>query len=94
MNDDPQYSRGVVVAGVWWAVTALMLLVAWAVWVIGGQTHIFTAVLIAETACVFSAVAAVAHLRCYAARICRLVRVTGGLQRPDAEVREFGPRDR
>jgi len=77
-----------------WAATALVLLIAWAVWVIGGQDHIFTAILIAETACVLSAIAAVMQLRCYAARICRLVRTSGEVQRlrDDAEVSRFDRR--
>lgn len=95
MNDEPQYSRGVVVAAAGWAITGLMLMVAWTAWIVGGPQHIYFALLVAETACATSAVAAVLHLRCYSARICRLVRVANGLQRPiDAEVREFAPRDR
>ena len=94
MNDEPQYSRGVVVAGSTWLATTILLLVAWTTWALGDEAHIHFAVLTAETACVLSAVAAVMHLRCYAARICRLIRVTNGLERPDAEVRDFTPRDR
>lgn len=95
MNDEPQYSRGVIVAAIGWATTALMLLVAWTAWILGGPEHAYFALLVAETACATSAVAAVLHLRCYSARICRLVRVANGLERPgDAEVRGIGPRDR
>lgn len=93
MNDEPQYSRGVVVTAAAWLATGMLLLVAWLAWAMGPVENVHFAVLVAETACVVSAVAAVAHLRCYAARICRLIRVTSALERPhDAEVREFPPR--
>ena len=78
MNDEVQYSRGVVMAAATWVATAALVFAAWAAWAVGGQEHIYIAILIAETACVLSAVAAVMHLRCYAARICRLIRTTSG----------------
>lgn len=94
MNDQPYYSRGVVMAAAAWLATTLLLLMAWAAWILGEEKHIYFAILVAETACVLSAVAAVLHLRCYAARICRLVRVTGELQRrrDDSDVTRFNPR--
>jgi hypothetical protein len=94
LNDEPQYSRGVVVAAAGWLATGLLLVVAWIAWAAGDAENVHLAVLIAESACVLSAVAAVLHLRCYAARMCRLIRVANGLERPRGEVREFTPRDR
>ena len=92
MNDEPQYSRGVVMAAVAWAMTALVLFMAWCYWALGSADNIHFAILIAETACVLSALAAVLHIRCYAARICRLIRVTSDLRRDRGEVSRFDRR--
>ena len=89
MNDEPQYSRGVVLAAAGWLSTALLLLIAWVAWAVGGPENIHIVLLTSQTACALSAVAAVLHLRCYAARICRLIRVTAGMQGPDADIREI-----
>lgn len=95
VNDEPQYSRGVVIAGSTWLVAATLLVVAWASWFLGAPEHVHLAVLLGQTAGVAACVAVVLHVRCYAARTCRLIRVANGLQRPrDAEVRDFTPRDR
>lgn len=89
-NDDPRYSSASLVAMTCWAVTGILLGIAWTMWALG-EHH--AAMLVAETACVGSAIAAAMQIKCYAAQVCRLVRVTSGLEREDADVREFtGPR--
>lgn len=76
-----------------WVAVAALLLAAWVACAAGGSEHIYIAILIAETACVMSAIAAVLNLRCYAARICRLIRLMNGVEAPrDAEVRDFSRR--
>ena len=60
-----------VVAGVAWAVTVLVYVVAGLFLLHGAWKG---AIFIAEVACGLSAYAAVRHLKCYAVRICGLVR--------------------
>ena len=88
MNDDPRYSLTTLIAYVGWAVTAALLFVGWVAWVLQ-DSYIGLPVMLATTACLASAVAAVAHIRCYAARLARLIRVMNGLERPDADLREL-----
>lgn len=78
-----------------WVATAALLVAAWMAWALGGPDSIYFALLIAETACVTSAVAAVLQIRTYSARVCRLIRVTHGIEHPrDAEVRGLPTRER
>lgn len=89
-NDDPRFSTTSLVAMTCWAVTGILLLLAW-VGLIVGEGHLSH--MVANTSCVMAAVSVVAQVRCYAAQVCRLVRITGGLERTEADVREFtGPR--
>jgi hypothetical protein len=90
-NDEPRFSTCSMVAMACWTATLVLLFAAWIAWVVNPFAHF--ANLTASSACVMSAVAAVMQIRVYSARVCRLIRVTGGLERPEAEVREFsGPR--
>lgn len=78
------------VAGVLWTAVISLMVAAWVVLLWG--PHEIAAIL-AATGCCMSAVAAVAQIKCYSTSVCRLIRVTNGLQSPDAEVRDFnGPR--
>lgn len=90
MNDERFFPAGAIVAACIWAWVVLLLCAAWASWLLGGPHNL--PILLGLTACASSAAAATAHIRCYSVRLCTLIRVTGGLQCPDAEVREFGPR--
>ena len=76
-------STNSVVAACGWAATAGLLLTAGAVMLTG---HWKVAILIAETACCTSAWAAVRHLRCYAAEICRKIQQAHEL---DADIRRL-----
>ena len=92
MQDEPRYSSWAVTTFMAWVVTAVLIMAAWMVWLVGHDPII--AVLVAETACVASSVAVVLQARCFGARLARLIRVSSGLQRPDdAQVRQLGPRD-
>lgn len=91
MNDDPRLSYGAITTAALWLWVVMALMGAWTAWLVG--RHEF-AVMLGFTACASSAVAATAHIRCYAARVCRLIRVMGGLNSPDAEVRPFQPASR
>lgn len=92
MIDEPRYSLWTVITFACWIATGVVLFAAWVIWVGLGQPTL--AILTAETACVLSAIAAVLQLRCYGARLARLIRVTNGLQSPDdAAVRQLSPRD-
>lgn len=70
----------------WLAVVGLMAL-AWVAWLLGAP--MLFSVLVGQTACAMSAVAAVVQIRCYSARVCRLIRVTAGIERPGASIEPF-----
>lgn len=94
MNDDPRWSSWTLAAAVAWAMVAVLMAGAWLVWVMGGPDAHHPAMLLATSGCATSAVAATLQIRTFASRICRLVRVTGGLERQaPAMVRQFTPRD-
>lgn len=91
MEEEPRYPRSAIITMAAWIGTAGVLLLAWVVWMLGGD--MMFAILIAETACTLSAVAAVLQLRCFLNRNLRMMRVLHGLDSPDdAEVRQIGPR--
>lgn len=90
MNEGRAISMGTVVTGCLWAWVAALLLASWGTWLLSDHTTL--PILLGLTACASSAAAATAQVRCYAVRLCRVVRVTGGLQRPEADVRDFPPR--
>ena len=89
MNDEPRYSLPTVVAMACWLMTGGLLLVAWTAYALGGS--VYAAILVAETACACSAVAAVMHIKLYAARVCRTIRLTAGIDRSSssADLRRF-----
>ncbi len=87
--DDGTISTCRAVAGVLWTIVISLMVAAWIVLLWGPHP---IAGMLAATGCAMSAVAAVAQIKCYSTSVCRLIRVTNGLQSPDAEVREFGPR--
>lgn len=62
-----------IVAVALWGATLGLLVVAWVAWLLAdSQTHL--AILMAETACILSAVAAVAQIRLYVMTICAHLR--------------------
>jgi len=74
-----QLSR--VIATALWTCVGILLAAAWililflpSAWAIAGM--------LGGTACATSAAAAVAHIRCYSARICSLIRATSGMTSP------------
>lgn len=74
MREDSSVSTYTVIAASTWVVTGLLLLAAWLAWAVGDDsTHL--AILIAETACAASAVAATMQVRCYSAKVCSQLRV-------------------
>lgn len=81
VNDSYISRNGLVVAVSWMAVAACMV-GAWVTALVSPNVWIIAAVL-AATGCVLTGVAVVAHMRCYSARLCSLVRVTAGLEAPD-----------
>lgn len=89
MNDDPRFSFGAMVTTMLWLLTGVLVLASWTAFLLGASG--FACLLVAESACVVSAIAATAQIRGYAARVCRLVRVSSGLERPDAEIRPLQP---
>jgi hypothetical protein len=73
MNTERQFSLTAVVAVACWSATLLLLVCAWGAWMLDAHAHL--AILIAETACVLSAVAAVMQIRCFSAQVCSQIRV-------------------
>lgn len=92
MEDEPRWSNGSIATFALWAFTLFVLVCSWSLWAVVGADIHHLPILFGESACVLSAAAAVAQIRCYVARVCRLLRITAGLQHPDATVREFSPR--
>lgn len=60
-----------------WTASVVVLVISWVVWLRGNQS---LAVMIGTTAIIIVAAAAVSQIRCYQLRICRLVRMVGGLE--------------
>lgn len=88
LEDEARFSTSSVVAMASWLTSLVLLLVAWGLF--AGGDHMYLAILLAETGCVVSAVAAVVQIRCYSARVCRLIRVANGLERPtEAAIQPF-----
>lgn len=89
MNDG-YVSRSCIIASTLWGAVVLLLAGAW--WFGLRADQPLVAQLLAATACATSAVAATAHIRCYAIRVMNLVRVTAGLESPRT-LRPVGERD-
>lgn len=86
MNDET-ISLGKCVAAALWVLVALFVASAWAV-AFGGQW--LPALLIAQTGCTLSAIAATRHIRCYMVRLAALVRATAELgDLPPADLRRL-----
>ena len=71
-------SRTGIIAGVLWAIVAGLILAAWVVMLAFGERHWMTAALLALTGCALSALAATLHIKTYACRVSRVIRVTAG----------------
>lgn len=52
-------------------------------WVLMWSGYTSSAQMLGFTACASSAVAATAHIHCYFKRVCRLIRATYGIERPE-----------
>lgn len=75
------------VATAWWLVVAGLLIAAWVTFAIGPE-HPWQ--MLGLTACVASAVAAVAQVRCYAVRITNVIRLANGLDAASKPERGLG----
>lgn len=72
-------SRASIVAFLLWFLVAALLVAAWVVAILAPD-HFVIAGMLAATALALSAVAATAHIRLFACRLSRLVRVGTGLE--------------
>lgn len=72
-----------IIAGTLWAGVAGLMLSGWIVVLVTGHEAWHIAGMLAASACALSALAATIHIKIYACRISRLIRVTGGLERDD-----------
>lgn len=75
-----------VIAGALWAVVAGLLLAAWTVALVWSD-HWRVAGMLAATGCATSALAATLHIKTYACRVSRLIRVANGLEVGDVSGR-------
>lgn len=64
-----------------WVLAGALLAAAWVSWVLGMGDQL--SALFGFTACATSAVAATCNIRCFAARLARLVRLAGQLPAPE-----------
>lgn len=76
-------------ATVAWITVACFMVAAWTTW-LAGTDHVWA--LLGLTGCACSAIAAVAHIHCYAMRLAHLVRVANGLGAEPRPPRRFGLR--
>lgn len=75
-------SRASLAAFLLWFLVAALLIAAWVVAIVNPASFIIAGML-AATALALSAVAATAHIRLFACRLSRLVRVTKGIESQD-----------
>lgn len=85
MNDDRTISTGAIITGCLWVGVILLLLAAWLTWAGGGPESL--PVLLGLTACSTSAAAATAQVRCYAVRLCAVIKITRAAE--SAELRSL-----
>ena len=85
MNDDRTISTGAIITGCLWAWVILLLLAAWLTWGAGSPGNL--PILLGLTACASSAAAATAQIRCYAVRMCAVIKITRAAQ--SAELRSL-----
>lgn len=87
MHDTAVSLNRIVLPALWGAVISLVA-ASWVTMLTGhhGLTHV-----LGYTACTLSAVAAVAHIRCYAVRAVNVIRILVGVEtRSECEVHPFG----
>lgn len=80
---DEQWSSSKVTAAAVWTWTAGLMGCAWVAWFLFAFDLKHLPDMFGYTACASSAVAAVASIKCYTVRICRLLRITAGLEPAD-----------
>lgn len=71
-----------------WAVVLGLLVAAWVV-ILFADSHWTVAGMLAASGCALSALAATLHIKTYACRMSRLIRISSGLEQ--GEVRSIGP---
>ena len=86
MNNGGYFSKNATIAALLWFAVAALITAAWLVGLLT-DGHLHVAGLLAATGCALSALAAVLHIRTYACRLVRMVRVSSGLDSGDAEIR-------
>lgn len=87
MIDDPRYSPCALTAAIAWTASMGLMAGAWVALGLGGDPHV--SILMATSSCVLAGVAGVSHLRVMVGQTRRLIRLSAGLERPGADVREF-----
>lgn len=75
---DSSISTSKLITAALWAWVLLLFAAAWATWALGAS-EIW--MMLAFTGCASSACAATSQIRCYALRLCAMVRATGGADR-------------
>jgi len=76
MLDDGTVSMTKVVMAAMWTLVVALGLTSWGLGIAGEWNWAF---LVGLTGCATSAAAAVAHIRCYALRVCALVKASGAI---------------
>lgn len=87
---DNYVSKAVVISYLFWGKTALVVALVWALAIIEAPPDFVVAT--ALLGIVSLIVAAVWQIRLYMLRLCGLIRVSSGLETPDAELHRIGPR--
>lgn len=83
MHQEHYISGATLLATALWGITGGMILAAWGMAALGGSGTIAEG--LALTASALAPVAAVAHVRIYIQKVCRLIRTTAGLTAPPRE---------
>lgn len=82
MNDGGYVSKTGMAAAALWAVVIALLGSAWVV-ILAAEHHLEVAGMLAATGCATSALAATLHIKTYACRMSRLIRLSSGLELDD-----------
>lgn len=89
MNDN-YISRSAVITALIWATAGTLVVITWLLAILDAPPRWVSAT--AVTGVLAMTAAVVCQTRLYALRMCGLIRVSAGLETPDAAVREFVPR--
>lgn len=80
-----------VIASTLWTWVVVLMAAAWII-ILWAPQHWPTAMMLAATSCASSGIAAVMHVRCYAIRMCTLIRTSSTAGRPPASQLATVPR--